>query len=68
MSASSRAARPLIRHEGRPPQVLAAIALAVACLLGACDSSTLIPPSSPAGSPAARVEASAAGPGCTQFR
>ncbi len=59
MSASSRAALPLIRHEGRPPQVLAAIALAVACLLGACDSSTPTPPSPPAGSPVARVEASA---------
>ena len=55
----SRAAQALIRHEGRPPKMLAAIALAVACLLAACDSSTITPPSSPAGSPAARVEASA---------
>ena len=55
----SRAAGALIRREGRPPQMLAAIALAAACVLGACDSSTPIPPSSPAGSPAARVEASA---------
>ncbi len=38
---------------------VAAIALAVACLLGACDSSTPTPPPSPAGSPAARVDASA---------
>ena len=38
---------------------LAAIALAVACLLGACDSSTPNPPSSPVGSPAARADASA---------
>ena len=38
---------------------LAAIALAVACLLGACDSSTPTPPSSPVGSPAAQVDASA---------
>ena len=47
---------------------LAAIALAVACLLAACDSSTPTPPSSPAGSPAARVEASAPGPGSAQLR
>ncbi len=38
---------------------LATITLLVACLLGGCDSSTPTPPSSPAGSPAARVEASA---------
>ena len=55
----SRAAQALTRREGRPPKMLAAIALAVACLLAACDSSTPTPPSSPAGSPAARVEASA---------
>ena len=36
---------------------LAAIALAVACVLGACDSSTPTRPSSPAGSPAALVDA-----------
>src|SRR5689334_13178991 len=34
-------------------------ALAVACLLEACDSSTPTPPSSPAGSPAAQIDASA---------
>ena len=55
----SRAARALTRREGRPPKMLAAIVLAVACVLGACDSSTPTPPSSPPGSPAARVEASA---------
>ncbi len=36
---------------------LVAIALVVACLLGACDSSTPTPSSSPAGSPAALVDA-----------
>ena len=58
MSASSRAAFPRIRQLGRPPEMkLAAIALAVACLLGACDSSTPPPSPSPAGSPAALVDA-----------
>jgi hypothetical protein len=60
MSASSQAARPLIRHGGRPPALmLAAVALAVVCLLVGCDSATPTPLSPPAGSPAAQVDPSA---------
>jgi hypothetical protein len=60
MSGPSRAAQALVRRERRQPEkTLAAIALAVACFLGGCDSSTPTPPSSPAASPAARVDASA---------
>ena len=59
MSASSRADQAR-RRQGRPPKIkLAAIALAVASLLAACDSSTPTPQASTAGSPAAQVEASA---------
>ena len=58
MSALARAAQPRIRQEGRPPELkLAAIALAIACLLVGCESST--PPPAPPRSPAAQVDASA---------
>ena len=58
---SRTAAQAPTRHERQPSATkLAAIALAVTCLLAGCDSATASPkPPTPAGSPAGQVAASA---------